>query len=147
MIYSGCKLCDMPYDNDALDRIPLSVPQTKGMPDASCIIEFGWDTSLWLSTTSSSIGGTIFSNQEFEDALRLRFALLPNNLLSKFDVFSANFQIGHALTCKFWGPIHCRHNDISYDLKSLAAIALGNKSKQTEPLINPGSIFVLKSKQ
>ena len=74
-------------------------------------------------------------------------SLATKNLLSKCDVFSANFQIGHALTCKFWGPIHRRHNDISYDLKSLAAITLGNKSKQTEPLINPGSIFVLKSKQ
>ena len=90
----------------ALDRLLLSVPQIKGMPDASCIIECGRDTGLWLSTTSSSIGWTILGNQEFEDALRLCFALLPNNLPSKCDGFSANFQIGHAPTCKFLGHIH-----------------------------------------
>ena len=43
--------------------------------------------------------------------------------------------------------IHRRHDGISYELKSLAAIALVEKSVQTEPIINPGSASVLKSKR
>ena len=44
-------------------------------------------------------------------------------------------------------PIHCCHDDISYELKSLAAIALGKNSVRTKQLINPGSTSVLKSKR
>ena len=31
---------------DVLDWLPLSVPLTKGMPDAGRILECGWDTGL-----------------------------------------------------------------------------------------------------
>ena len=43
--------------------------------------------------------------------------------------------------------IHRRHDGISYELKSFAAIALGKKAVRTKPIINPGSAFVLKSKR
>ena len=108
---------------------------TKVMPDAGRILECGRDTDHRLSTPSSAIGETILGNQEFEDAMRMRSGLLPNNLPSKCDKCSANFSVGHALTCRFGGHIHRHHDDISYELKSsLAAVALGNESVvRTEP--------------
>ena len=127
-------------------RLLLSVPLTKGMPVAGRILERGRDTGRWLSTPGTSIGGTILGNQEWEDVIRICSGLLPNNLPSKCAGCHAKFTIGHALSCKFGGHIHRRHDDISYELKSLAAIALGKKSVQTKPLINPGSASVLKSK-
>ena len=107
---------------------------TKVMPDAGRILERGRDTDHRLSTPSSAIGETILGNQEFEDAMRMRSGLLPNNLPSKCDKCSANFLVGHALTCRFGGHIHRHHDDISYELKSsLAAVALGDESVRTKP--------------
>ena len=52
------------------------------MPAAGRILERGRDTGRWLSTPGTAIGGTILENQEWEDAIRMRSGLLPNNLPS-----------------------------------------------------------------
>ena len=95
----------------------------------SCIC--GRDTGRWLSTPGTAIGGTIVGNQEWEDVIRMRSGLLPNNLPSQSDGCNAKFSLGLALSCKV--------GDISYyELKSFAPIALHNKSVQAESLIHPG---------
>ena len=131
----------VPRHEGTLCRLLLSVPLTKGMPDAGRIFEHGRDTGRWLSTPGTAIGGTILENQEWEDAIRMRSGLLPNNLPSKYDGCDAKFIVGHALSCKFGVHIRCRHDDISYELKSLTAIALGKNSVQTMQIWRPNSLL------
>ena len=67
---------------------------------------------------------------------------------SKCDACDVKFSIGHALafSCKVGGHRHWCHDAISYELKSLDAIALGKNSVQIKPLINLGSTSEMKLK-
>ena len=105
----------------------------------------GRDTGSWLSTRASSVNGTHLGNQEFKDALRMRFAKDPKGLQDKCDGCGAKFDLEHSLHCKTGGLIHGRHDDLSRELMSLAAYAVGECNVRAEPLINPGSSAALKS--
>ena len=48
-------------------------------------------------------------------------------------------------SCKFGGLIHGRHDDVSYEIKTLAAMALRESAVRSEPLINPGSLTALRT--
>ena len=76
----------------------------------------------------------------------MRYALPLNNPPSKCDECGAKFSLGHAQSCKNGGAVIGRHDEISYELKQLCAIALGERNVRSESLINPGSASALKSK-
>ena len=75
----------------------------------------------------------------------MRFAMDPKGLPDKCDGCGAKFDLEHSLHCKTGGLIHGRHDDLSRELMSLAAFAVGERNVRAEPLINPGSSAALKS--
>lgn len=67
-----------------MDWLLLILPQTKGMPDASHIVEQGRQILASGSLPLASVSlATPWA--KFQDALRMRYALLPNNFPCECD--------------------------------------------------------------
>ena len=108
-----------------LDSLPKS---SKGQRLISRTIGRGRDTGSWLSTYASSVNGTHLGKQEFVDSIWMRFAKDPKGLPDKCDGCGAKFDLEHSLHCKTGGLIHGQHNDLTCELMSLAAYAVGERN-------------------
>ena len=109
------------------------------------IIARGGNTGIWLSTIPNSVNGNILGAQEFIDAARRRYAMVPKNLPKFCDGCGAKFTLARAQSCKFGGPIHARHDAVKYELCTLLAMAICESAVRAEPLINPDSLISLRS--
>merc|ERR1712115_645031 len=108
-----------------LSTLLKSLPDDeKGQNYRRRIIARGGDTGIWLSTIQNLVNDNNLGAQEFYNAFRQRFGLPLNNLPDLCDGCGANFSLEHAQSCKFGGLIHSRHDDFSYEIKTLAALAL-----------------------
>ena len=94
---------------------------------------------MWLSTIPTHFNGSVLGNDEFQDALRLRYMKVPNNLPSKCDGCNADFSVGHAHQCKKGGLVTRRHDEINYELSNLMRLAFKKSVVRAEPRIFNGS--------
>ena len=53
---------------------------------------------VWLSSMPHRLNGTEFSQEEFRDNLRLRYGLMPQDILATCDGFVNKFLIFHTLS-------------------------------------------------
>jgi hypothetical protein len=95
----------------------------------------GKEIGQWLSVMSSTLNGNELSAQEFRDALLLRHARTPGDLLSHCDGCGAKFDVGHALECKVGGLVILQHNEINEELCDLASKALAERDSRTKQLM------------
>jgi hypothetical protein len=73
----------------------------------------GQQTGAWLSIVPSTVKGTELSAQEFQDAILMRYGLVPPDLPLTCDGCNAPFTLQHALLCcKKGSLVISRHNKI-----------------------------------
>ena len=66
------------------------------------------ETGGWLTNLPKTLNGTVLSEEEFRDSLRLRFGLAPLKLPSTCDGCGKKFNFNHAQICQEGGLIlHC----------------------------------------
>jgi hypothetical protein len=95
----------------------------------------GKETGQWLSAVPSTVNGTELAQQEFREALLLRFAKSPGDLQSHCDGCGAKFSVRHGLPCKKGGLVTSRHNEIRDELSDLASKASIPSAVRDEPKI------------
>ena len=122
-----------------------NLPLTGGKAYTQRTIKKGRETGHWLSTIPSAVNGNSLGNQEFQDAARMRYAMVPINLPEKCDGCGAKFTLEHANSCKHGGLIIGRHDEIQRELSTIAAMALRESAVRAKPLINPGTYASIKS--
>jgi hypothetical protein len=93
-------------------------------------------TGQWLSVLPPTANGTELSAQEFRDALLLRYARCPPDLLIQCDGCQQKFSVHHALECKRGGLVISRHNEIRDELSGLASKAFPPSAVCNEPRIH-----------
>jgi hypothetical protein len=103
--------------------------------DDSRTILRGKETGQWLSAVPSTVNGTELAQQEFRDALLLRYAKSPGDLQSHCDGCGAKFSVRHGLECKKGGLVISRHNEIRDELSDLASKAFIPSAVRDEPKI------------
>jgi hypothetical protein len=94
---------------------------------------------MWLSTIPTHFNGSVLGNEEFQDAIRMRYMKAPNNLPIKCDGCDSNFSVGHAHQCKKGGLVTRRHDEINYELANLMRLAFKKSVVRAEPRIFNGS--------
>ena len=80
-------------------------------------------TGSWINVTPTIINGLSLSKGEFRDGMSLRYGFNMKNLPSKCDGCGAKFSVGHALSCKKWGLVIGRHNEVKDEIAYLATLA------------------------
>jgi hypothetical protein len=78
--------------------------------------------------------------QEFQDAISMRYGLVPPDLPARCDGCDAPFTFQHALCCKKGGLVISCHNKIQDKLIHMAGKAMIPFAIRNEPLIRPGCI-------
>jgi hypothetical protein len=89
--------------NDLASKMPCDNQRT---------ILRGKETGQWLLVLPSTFNGMELLAQEFRDALLLRYARCPPDLLIQCDGCQQNFSVRHGLECKCSGLVISRHNEI-----------------------------------
>eukprot|EP00978_Attheya_sp_CCMP212_P037221 scaffold174009_cov63-Attheya_sp.AAC.1 len=84
------------------------------------------------------MNGSILSDLEFQDGLRLHYAMMLQNLPTHCDGCNAKCNIDHALNCKKGGLVIARHNEVKDELEFLATLATLPNAVRNEPFIFPG---------
>ena len=95
-------------------------------------------TGGWLNNLPNTLNGTVLSEEEFRDSLRLRFGLAPLKLPSKCDGCGKKFNFNHTQTCKKGGLILHRHDDVAAEWGEMCACALKPSAVFDEPFIHTG---------
>ena len=78
----------------------------------------------WLSAVPHCLNGTELSWEEFQDNLRLRYGLMPQDILVTCDGCGKKFLIEHALSFPKGGLVLARHDDAAKEWGFLGARAL-----------------------
>ena len=65
----------------------------------------------WISAVPHRLNGMELSREEFQDNLRLRYGLMPQNIPTTCDDYSKKFSIEHALSCPKGGLVLARHDN------------------------------------
>eukprot|EP00978_Attheya_sp_CCMP212_P020905 scaffold60477_cov50-Attheya_sp.AAC.1 len=100
------------------------------------IIGRGGKTGGWLIVLPNVMNGSILSNLEFRDGLRLHYyAMTLQNLSTHCDGCNAKCNIDHALNCKKGGLVIARHNEVKDELGFLATLATSPNAVCDEPFI------------
>ena len=86
----------------------------------------------------STVNGTDLGEQEWRNALFLRYDINPLDLLSHCDGCQVKFLISHALNCKKGGLVTARHNEIRDGVADLASKAFTTSHMRNDPLIYSG---------
>jgi hypothetical protein len=84
----------------------------------------------------STVNGTELLGQDFRDALLLRYARCPPDLLIQCNDCQQKFSICHALEYKRRGLVISRHNEIQDKLSGLASKACFPSAVRDEPIIH-----------
>jgi hypothetical protein len=92
-------------------------------------------TGQWISVMPSTVNGTALSEQEYRDAMLLRYGRSPGDLQPLCDGCGKKFSVRHALECKKGGNVILRHNEIRDELVDLASKAIIPSAVRNEPLI------------
>ena len=79
--------------SDLLDALPL----TDGKALIRRTINRGRHTGIWLSTIPSNLNGNFLGEIEFQDAIRMRYGLLPLNLPELCDGCGKKFTLDLSL--------------------------------------------------
>ena len=95
-------------------------------------------TGAWLTVQPSKVNGTELGEQEWRNALFLRYGLNPLDLPTHCDGCQAKFSISHALDCKKGGLVTVRHNKLRDGVSDLAGKAFTPSHVRNEPLIYSG---------
>jgi hypothetical protein len=112
-----------------------SIVSTLSRDDNRTILR-GKETGQWLSAVPSTVNGTELAQQEFRDALLLRFAKKSSgDLQSHCDGCGVKFSVRHGLECKKGGLVISRHNEIRDELSDLASKAFIPWAVREEPKI------------
>ena len=97
------------------------------------------ETGRWLTNLPNTLNGTVLSEEEFRDSLRLRFGLTPLKLPSNCDGCGKKFDFNHAQQiCKKGGLITHRHDDVAAAWSEFCARALKPSAVSHEPYIHTG---------
>ena len=80
------------------------------------IVGRGGKTGGWLTVLPNVMNGSILSDLEFRDGLRLCYAMPLQNLPTHCDGCNAKCNIDHALNCKKGGLVIARHNEVKDEL-------------------------------
>ena len=86
----------------------------------------------------STVNGTELGDQEWNDALFLRYGLDPLDLPTHCNVCEARFTISHALDCKKVVLVTARHNKICDGVAELDGKYFTPYYVHDEPLIHSG---------
>ena len=78
----------------------------------------------WLSAISHRLNGMELSREEFQDNIRLRYGLMPQDIPATCDGCGKKFLIEHALSCPKGGLVLARHGDTAKEWGALGAQAL-----------------------
>ena len=89
----------------------------------------------WLTVLPSTVNGTELGDQEWYDALFLRYGLDPPDLPTYCDGCQAKFSISHALDCKKGGLVTARHNELRDGVADLSGKAFTPSHVRDDPLI------------
>jgi hypothetical protein len=89
-------------------------------------IGLGWwnETGGWLNTLPNILNGTVLSEEEFRDSLRLRFRLIPLKLPLKCDGYDQALNANHAMKCSKGGLILHHRNDVAPEWGKICTRAL-----------------------
>jgi hypothetical protein len=97
----------------------------------------GW----WLTVLPNVMNGSILSDLEFRDGLRLCYAMTLQNLPTHCDGCQAKCNIDHALNCKKGGLVIARHNEVKDELGFLlATLATSPNAVSDKPFFFPGHL-------
>jgi hypothetical protein len=96
------------------------------------------ETEAWLNSLPNTLNGTVHSEEEFRDSLRLRFGLDPLKLPSTCDGCGKKFDFNHAQQCPKGGLILHRHDDVAAEWDEMCARALKPSAVSDEPFIHTG---------
>ena len=78
----------------------------------------------WLSDVPQRLNAMKFSREEFQDNLRLRYGLMPQEIPAICDGCGKKFSIEHAISCPKGGLVLARHNDAAKECVTLGDRAL-----------------------
>ena len=95
-------------------------------------------TGAWIILQPSTVNGTDLGDQEWRDALFLRYDLEPPDLPTYCDGCQAKFSISHTPDCKKGGLVTARHNELRDGVIDLAGKAFIPFHVRNDPLIYSG---------
>ena len=93
-----------------------------------------------LRAVPHCLNGTGFPREEFQDNLRLRYGLMPQDIPATCDDYGKKFLIEHALSCLKGGLVIARHDDATKEWGALGARALVPSAITYEPTINSRTV-------
>ena len=93
-----------------------------------------------LSAVHHRLNGTEFSREEFQDNLRLRYGLMPQEIPATCDGCGKKFLIEHALSCPKGGLVLARHNGAAKEWDALGSRALVPSAITYELKINSRTV-------
>ena len=94
------------------------------------------ETGAWLNSLPNTLNGTVLTEEEFRDSLRLRFGLAPLKLPSTCNRCEKKFVFNHAQQCPKRGLILHRHDDVAAEWSEMCARALKPLAVSDEPFIH-----------
>ena len=95
---------------------------------------------MWLSSVPHRLNGTELSREKFQDNLRLRYGLIPQDIPATCDGSCKKFSIEHALSCPKGGIVIARHDGAAKEWGALEARALVPSTITYEPKINSRTV-------
>ena len=95
-------------------------------------------TGSWMSVQGTTETGTILAATEFRDFKCDNYNVNPPNLINKWYGCLQKFSDCHTLSCRNWGFVIARHNEIRDEIIHLARQAFYHNCVRREPLIHLG---------
>ena len=80
------------------------------------------------------------SKEEFQDNLRLRYGLMPQEIPATCDGCGKHFSFKHALSCPKGGLVLARHDDATKEWGALGSQDLAPSAITYEPKINSRTV-------
>ena len=80
------------------------------------------------------------SREEFQDNIRLRYGLMPQDIPATCDGCGKKFSIEHALSCPEGGFILARHTETAKEWGALGSRALVPSAITYKPIINSRTV-------
>ena len=101
----------------------------------ACCLRRSEKTGAWLTVQPFTVNRTELGDQEWRDALFLRYGLEPPDRPTYCDGCQAKFSISHAFECKKGGLVTACHNELCDGVADLAGKAFTPFHVRDEPLI------------